>query len=479
MEKIKIHFIVDITEQAAQFVPSFGVAYLSAFIKKHLPDVQVSLSFLSDAVLADIARIKPDIVAFSSTSRYFEQLRAISDEVKVKFNLPIVWGGVHVSLAPDDLPVSADVGVIGEGEETLVQLLTNFKNGAFDRLESVQGIAYRINGTLITTMRRPFIEPLDSIPPPDLGLFRVAWGPNHRAVIMTSRGCPYKCRFCASSLFWERARLYTPEYVVAEIKKLVNEYHVRELLIYDDFFSINRKRVARIAELMQTEPLLRKLRFECLSRVDNFNEDMAQQLKAMGVYRISFGIESGCQKTLDYLKNKTISLGQVEQAIGIAKKYGFECVGSFIIGSPYETAEDIEEALSFIEKLHLDGIQITIITPFPGTPLWEDGKAVGKIVDNKWSDKYYVLLGWEECFSLFAGGIRAKIDEFLRNKVLMTQIDRDVFIKLVERAVRLQIKTNVRLRHILILLIKKIMPQRGIQAILQVERSVLQRLRRR
>ena len=438
MNKLKIHFVIDNDEQSSNFSPSFGVGYLSSYLKAHLDNLQISLSFMSADLCKDIEAVKPDIIGFSCTSRYFIQFRQLANELKEKFNLPIIWGGVHISIAPYELPDSVALGVVGEGEETVLELLKNFREGAFHNLDAIAGIVFRSDGKLVLTAKRPLIDPLDRIPPPDLDLLGVRWGRSSRGVMLTSRGCPYKCRFCASSMFWDRTRLHSAEYVVNEMKELVSRYRVKEILIYDDFFTIDRKRVAKIAELKKQEPILQHLRFECLSRVDNFTEELARLLKDMGIFKISFGIESGCQKSLDYLKNGKVTIAQIEKALGLAKKYGFQRVGSFVIGSPFESADDIRETFAFVKKLDLNSVQITVATPFPGTELWEDGKKIGRIPDDAWSDDYYTLFGVD---------MNTDIRALLKGKILMTQLDLEEFYALAEEGVRIQNSVNVTIRH--------------------------------
>ncbi len=433
-ENLKIHFIVDMDEQSSNFAPHLGVGYLSAFLKQKIPGIKISLSLMSDDLLKDINTINPDIVGFSCTSRYFLQFSSLAQEISAQFSIPIIWGGVHISIAPHELPVAASIGVLGEGELTVFELLENFNGSGFENIHSIQGIVFRNVGKLIVNEKRPYIENLDHVPKPDLDLLRVAWNRRNRAVMTTSRGCPYKCRFCASSTFWDRTRLFSAEYVVSEMRSLVEKYDVREILLFDDFFAINKQRVAKIIELKRTVPNLAKIRFECLSRVDSFSEEMAQLLKELGVYRISFGIESGCQKTLDYLKNKKVKLSQVVDAVSLAKRYGFQCVGSFVIGSPYETEVDIRETFDFINRLKLTSAQITIATPFPGTEMWEDGKKIGKVRDNQWSDEYYVLFGFDADLNF---------RELLKGKSLLTQIEPEIFLSLLEEAKNILLKVNI------------------------------------
>lgn len=425
---------MDIEESSVSFCPHLGVAYLSAYLKKSIPDILISLSYLSDDILSDVESISPDIIAISSTSRYFIKLREEGDKLAERFNIPILWGGVHVTISPQELPVHAAAGALGEAEETLKDLILSFNGERFVDLNQIRGIVYWNNGAVVVTAPRLFIENIDDIPFPDFDLFNVTWGPKHRGVMMSSRGCPYKCRFCASSQFWDRTRLHSAEYVVRQMEYIVERFGVREILIFDDFFTIDKKRVERIVELKKVRPHLETLRFECLSRIDNFDEKLAISLREMGVYRIGFGLESGCQRSLDYLKNGKLNLEQVENTIEIVHRFRFECVGLFIIGAPFETAEEIEQTFAFARKLNLTAVQIAIATPFPGTEMWEDAKKIGKINDDSWSDDYYALFVIEHSTNL---------PELVRGKRLITQIESERFNQLLEEAVRVQNSINL------------------------------------
>lgn len=236
MKPLRIHFVVDMEEKAYAASPHLGIGYLSAFLKKSFDNIHISLSYMSGNIVPDIEKHKPDILGFSCTSRHFVQFEKIAGEVKARFYLPIIFGGVHISIAPRELPESACVGVLVEGEETLKQLLENFEDNRFNNLEGINGIVYRKAGRIFINPKRQYIQPLDTLPFRDLSMRKVLWDKNHRAVIVTSRGCPYKCWLCASSVFWDRTRLHSAEYVVREMKELVGRFNVREILVYDDFF---------------------------------------------------------------------------------------------------------------------------------------------------------------------------------------------------------------------------------------------------
>ena len=468
MDNPRIHFVVDTDQASSRFSPTLGIGYLSSYVKRELPNASTSLSYRDEDIVADIERHKPDIIGLSCTSRYFSDFRKLSDALQERFGIPILWGGTHISLAPNALPASSELAVIGEGEQTLVEILRNFQDRSFQDMENIHGIAYRRGGKIRFNPKRPLITPLDNIPMPDTSLLRVQWDKNHRAVMMTSRGCPCKCRFCASSKFWDRTRLFCPEYVVGEMVHLSRRFGVREILIYDDFFTVNKDRIRKITQLAKDRPELKKMRFEILSRADHFDDAMADHLRELGVYRISFGIESGNQKTLDYLKNGSLRVEEAEQAIRIAKSNKFEIAGSFIIGSPYESADEIEDTFRFIRKLNLDAVQITVATPFPGTLMWEDGKASGVIASDEWSDEYYVMYGFSP---------EQTPDNLLEGKKLLTGIERGEFLGLVEKALDIMYKTTYSPRNIVKMIASNLV-SRPLSLPLSITRGALQHMRR-
>lgn len=438
LNPIRLHFILDMHEPQASFSPHFGIAYLSAYLKRKRPHVQVSVSYLSDGdISGDIRRIQPHLLGFTSTSRRFIRMRRMAEELHQTLGIPVLWGGVHLSIAPHDLPDCAAVGVLGEGEETLVELLDAFDGRHFHNLDAIPGITYRRDGVQVENPKRPPLANLDDVPFPDVALLRVSWRKLKRAVLITSRGCPYHCRFCASSVFWDRTRLHSARYVVDELAQVIRQDNVEEILIYDDFFTASKKRVAEIADLMEVEGLTGRVKIECLSRADNFDDQLAADMRRIGIEKVSFGFESGCQKTLDYLKNGKLTLERSRETVRIAKAHGMKVVGSFVIGSPYETEGEILETYAFIRSLKLDWVQVTIATPFPGTELWEDGKKLGVIPDDTWRDAYFAMFAFAE---LDNDGLT--VEQFLSDKVLLSQIERTRFLELVMQARALQMEIN-------------------------------------
>jgi anaerobic magnesium-protoporphyrin IX monomethyl ester cyclase len=274
-----------------------------------------------------------------------------------------------------------DVGVTGEGEETICELLELLaRKGKFDKddLLKIKGIIYWDNGKIATTDGREPIYPLDELPLPARDLFSIQ--PN--TYMFTSRGCPYRCTFCASSRFWSKVRIFSAEYLVKEIEHLVKVYDVKSIMFYDDIFSVDVQRVRKTIDLLKEKNILGKVDFNCSIRANMVNDETIKLLKELGVKSIGMGLESGCNRTLKYLKRDNIDIKDNENAIRIIKKHGIEVHGSFIIGSPEEDRKDILETLKFIKKNQLTGFDVYVLTPFPGTPVWDYALSRGLVAEE-------------------------------------------------------------------------------------------------
>jgi radical SAM superfamily enzyme YgiQ (UPF0313 family) len=215
------------------------------------------------------------------------------------------------------------------------------------------------------------IENIDEIPIPSYDLLPMKKYKSEGiefATIVTSRGCPFHCIFCSSSLqFGRKWRGHSVERVIEELSILRHEYGRTEIEFLDDTFTLIKPRAVAIANKMRREGL--DISWSASSRVDTFSMELANVMKKAGAHTVYFGIESGSQKTLEFI-GKGITPEKSELAVKKAKCAGLNALGSFVIGFPDEDQEDINQTIKFSNRVGVDFAQFTIATPYPGTKLW-------------------------------------------------------------------------------------------------------------
>lgn len=384
-------------------LPPLGLCYLASYYFAY-GRANVEIEIQDNRPNASIESIAgkvrgADLVGISCLTQEFNKVVALCKEIKGKYGIPIILGGHHVSDLPHILPSEADIAVLGEGEQTMLELLELYERYGFqkERLKEIKGIAYHDEGGVELTGSRELVEPLDTIPPPARHLLelkrylrpRWVFGTEYKVGthIMTSRGCPYKCVFCSASSFWKRARFFSAEYVVSEISDLIQRYNVKAINIYDDLFLANRLRARKIAELIDKQGITREVELFMQARANLIDEQACELMKQMNVVLVSLGIETGSEKILRYLKKGTVTVEDNRRAVKLCREYGMSVDVSLMIGSPGETSDDLLETVSFVKDLDIRGyIQIFLATPFPGTELWEYAKLRGVVDEHMdWS----------------------------------------------------------------------------------------------
>lgn len=369
-----------------------GLLYLCGYLRQEFGPEYFNIKIIYRDIGQSLSSFKPDVVGISSVTQNFEIARKHAKLVK-SAGCAVIIGGAHISAMPDALTEDMDVGVMGEGEETLAELMKLYeKEKTFankELLQEVKGIVYSHNGKKIQTEPRPLIVPLDKIPFPSRDCSYI----NRGIGIFTSRGCPYKCCFCFISHHWKKVRFFPPEYVVREIKDIVKKYNPKHISIYDDLFIQDKKRLTCIVELLKEAKIPKYLSFNCNVRADHIDDKTAALLKEMGVTDVFMGIESGVQRSLTYLKGGTITVEQNWAAIEILNKYGIRSLAGIIIGTPAETKEEILGTFEFVKKSKLDKFYIFPLTPLPGTPVWEYALNRGLVSNDMDWDKLRMEFG--------------------------------------------------------------------------------------
>ncbi|MFX1451907.1 MAG: B12-binding domain-containing radical SAM protein [Promethearchaeota archaeon] len=361
--------------------PPLGIGYLISSLRNKFGERSINFRVVDTEIEKEINNFSPDIVGISAVSQNYNKA-AFYAKIAKKFGIPVLCGGVHISMMPLSLTRHMDVGVIGEGEITICDLFDLFikKRKLYENdLKKIKGIIYwKKDGKIATTEKREQISPLDSIQFPARDLLNI----KSKTYMFTTRGCAYRCSFCASSRFWKKVRFFSAEYVVNEIELLVNKYNVNHISFQDDLFSLDLNRIKKIIKLLNKRDLSNRVTFSGAIRANLVNENVIQLLKQMGLASLGLGLESGCNKILKFLKRDNIKIEDNKNAIQIIKKFGIDVYGSFIIGSPQEDKKDILETLKFVKKSKLKGIGVYVLTPFPGTPVWEIARSKGLVNEN-------------------------------------------------------------------------------------------------
>jgi radical SAM superfamily enzyme YgiQ (UPF0313 family) len=339
---------------------------------------------------------QPDVVGITAqaTPAIYDVYTTAQDVKEIDPSIHIVLGGAHATFLDTDILndcPAVDFVIRGEGEMAMIDLLRGIEKG---ELNQVKSLTYRENGTIIRNPLRKPISDLDELPLPAYDLLNLEeyFKENVRlATIVSSRGCPFRCRFCSSSrVSGKKWRGRSAENVVSEIKFLVEKYNITDFEFLDDLFTYDPKRVERICELLKHSHL--NIGWTCSVRADiiTANPNLLKIMKDAGCRSVYMGVESGSSKILTEMK-KGITISQIYQASNLIKSVGLGSVYSFILGYPGENEKDLNTTISFACRLDPDFAQFTICTPYPGTPLFEEAKRSGLITSDSWLD--YSILG--------------------------------------------------------------------------------------
>jgi len=333
--------------------------------------------------LQEALREKPVCFGVSCmTGPQIKRALAVCRTLKERYpDVPTVWGGIHPSILPEQTlqhPL-VDIVVIGEGEATLLDLVTTLADGK--PLSGVAGIGYRENGRVRLTENRPFVD-LNAQPPlayelVDVNRYRrKMFGADHVAYC-SSRGCPFRCGFCYGGVVHRRKwRAKQPERVVEELTRLIRDYGIHGFNFTDDNLFTNMDHAHRLMEqIVRAKIKIRigklHIRIDAIRRMDN---DFLDLLAGVGVERLTIGVESGNQRVLDLIEKNL----RVEHVLEASRKLigrPFVPMYLFMMGLPTETPEEFRQSLRLAEQLLEENPRaaktFNIYTPYPGTALYQ------------------------------------------------------------------------------------------------------------
>jgi len=397
MADLKIIFV----DVCSSNLPSLGLAYLAAVLRKKLgiKNIKILQKKFINNLPEKIISERPDIVGYISFTPFMNALLKTAKEVAKNLDVPQIIGGPHISGIPEALPKEMEIGVIGEGEEIICELVKIFKQYGYfpkNKLYQVKGIVFRDNKLIRTEEREP-IKDLDSLPIPTRDLLNIrGYFPSAIGVfplkninssgILTSRGCPFHCIFCQPSALF-KYRFCSAERVLREIEELIYKYDVNFIQVLEDQFLSNRQRFKVIVNQIIKRGLNKRVAFSISARADQLDDEICQLLKAMNVRFVCIGFESNSDPILKYLKNPTCSVTKNQRAVDLCKKNNLHIYGSFIFASPPETTEDMKKTYHFIKKNFMPMVEIQTLTPLPGTRIWDYAKERGLVSTNmNWDD---------------------------------------------------------------------------------------------
>lgn len=344
-----------------------------------------------DAAIDKILKENPKYIGITAVTISIDNASKLIKMLKSKTKeVTVILGGPHISAVPEETMKrfpEFDIGVLGEGEITIVELLKALEERK--PLAKIDGLILRKNKKVWIKPRK-YIQDLDKLPLPAWDMLPdmvkyyrpplYSFNKLPSSSIVTSRGCPGQCIFCDRSVFGNQVRGYSAEYVFRMIKNLHENYGIRDILIDDDTFTLLRERTIKLCKMLIKAKM--DLTWSCNARVNHVKPDLLKLMKKAGCWQIAYGIESGSQEVLNVLK-KGITLPMIKRAVKWTKQAGIRTKGFFMIGNPRETLKTMEQTLKFAQSIDLDDFQLGIFTPLPGSEIYHHAEKYGSFV-NDW-----------------------------------------------------------------------------------------------
>lgn len=358
-----------------------NLAILASYIRKYgeydcsLVDFETINANSPAEIAMIIINQKPKYVGFTTLTPRFPITVKIAQEIKKQDPWIInIIGGPHITGAPfSSMYPGIDYGIIGEGEEALLELLNALENK--QDVKKIRNLLFIENRKVQMNETRPFIKNIDELPLPAFDLINIneyVDYPFFKGVhigLCTSRGCPYNCSFCASNIAWKRTvRLSSSERVIEEILYMINNYKINNFLFFDDNFDTNKKRAFEICDKIIKNNI--RINYVVQIRADSITLGLAEALKKSGCIYVAMGIESGNEEMLRKIGKKETK-EQIRKAVSLLKEINLPIIASYIIGLPGDTHETIRETIDFAFELDADQSKFMLLAPVPGTTVYD------------------------------------------------------------------------------------------------------------
>lgn len=373
----------------ANIMPPLGLAGIAAYLEQfdiHSDIIDCYANPEADQLIRDyLTRKKPSFIGLScTTSSFYDGLRIAEMAKKITPEVKVIFGGVHVSAMKEQILEQFDIidyTIVGEGEETLGQLLM----GSYETLGDIKGLTFRREDekAVFTGYRENQLD-LDSLPFPAydklagypntylLPIFNYPSTPN--ASCISSRGCPYSCSYCDRSVFKRSFRYNSAQYLYNHLEYLKNSFGIKHINFYDDQFTFNRQRIEDFARMIIDRPL--GMTFNCAARAEHLDAELLNLMKKAGCWMISLGIETGDPNLLARHRQNP-DLTMMREKIMLIKAAGIRVKGLLMMGLPGETEKSIRTSQQYVYSLPIDDFNLAKFTPFPGSPVYKNIKEKG------------------------------------------------------------------------------------------------------
>jgi len=372
---------------------NFGIGFISSLLKKnghktYLKRINVDKHSKKE-LIKKIEEVEPDLIAFSFPSSHYLHVKLFAKWIKEEFNIPILCGGVHTTLCPDEVlsDENVDMVCVGEGEYPMLELANNIDNGK--KIKNIKNMWFKNKKNPI----RPLISNLDELPFPDRELFDYSklLKVLPRAEFMAGRGCPFNCTYCCNHILknickgGRYVRIRSIENVLSEIREVTENYDVKMIQFHDDTFTLFPKWIKNFCKKYKENF---DIKFVCNGRIETITKEVLIALKDAGCEAINIGVETGNEWLRKEILNRKMNNEQILNVFKMTKEVGLETAAFYMVGLPYETPEMIEETIKFNEILSPDRFQVSIFYPYPETELWHICKKEGFLTDRNTSSYF-------------------------------------------------------------------------------------------